>query len=229
MHINIRHNTAAEGIVLQIIDHPVHLIHHPLFVLMLHTHLITVSLANRTTLVCPFIPDMAVQIIHIVGFALPYPQHFVSRALKSRPAQCHDRKLPRQIIPVYYPEFLYRISRNPVSPVRSHLLPLRARPVFQNIPAHMNKNMICCTHLPDSFSFPLYLYEIPPALPWPLQEHTLCIPADTTVYYASVTPRTHLHILADTTVYSTSANPRMRPLHSRRHDLVILRYRTLVS
>ena len=92
MHINIRHDTAAVRIVLQIIDHSVHLIHHALFVLMLYTHLITISLADGTVLIRPFIPDRTVQIMDIVGFALPDPQHLIRGALDGRLAEGQRRK-----------------------------------------------------------------------------------------------------------------------------------------
>ena len=59
MHVNIGHDAAAEGIVLQIVDHTIHLIHHALFILMFHTHLVTVGLTDGTIRIRPFIPDMA--------------------------------------------------------------------------------------------------------------------------------------------------------------------------
>lgn len=46
MHIQIRHDPAAERIVFQVINDPVHLVHHPFPVLVLHPHLIAISLAD---------------------------------------------------------------------------------------------------------------------------------------------------------------------------------------
>ena len=60
MHIDIGHDPAAEGIVLQIVDHAVHLIHHAFLILMLHLHLIAVCLTDRAVFICPLIPDVAV-------------------------------------------------------------------------------------------------------------------------------------------------------------------------
>ncbi len=154
MHIDIRHDAAAEGIVFQVIDHPIDLIHHPLFILMFHPHLIPVGLTDGAVFIRPFVPDMAVQIMHIVRLLLPDPQHLIRSALKRRPAQRHNRKLLRKVIPVHHPEFLDRISFRPVRPMRPDLLSLRTRSVLQNILTHPNKNMIRCAHLP-SFPFPI--------------------------------------------------------------------------
>ena len=81
MHIQIGHDPSAEWIILQVIQHPIHLVHHALFVLMLHPHLIPIGLSDRTVFIRPFIPDMAVKVMDVVGLLLPYPQHLVGRAL----------------------------------------------------------------------------------------------------------------------------------------------------
>ena len=47
MDINICHDAPAEGIVFQVIQNSIHLIHHPLLILMLHSQLITVGLTDR--------------------------------------------------------------------------------------------------------------------------------------------------------------------------------------
>ncbi len=84
MHIYIGHDPSAERIVFQIVNHPVYLIHHAFFVLMLNPQLIAVRLAYRTVLVRPLVPDMAVKILYVVGFLLPYPEDFVGSAFDSR-------------------------------------------------------------------------------------------------------------------------------------------------
>ena len=80
MDISIGNDSAAEGVVLQVIQHPVHLIHHAFFILTLHTDLIAVGLSNGTGLICPLIPDMAVQIMDIGGFPLIDPQNLIHTA-----------------------------------------------------------------------------------------------------------------------------------------------------
>ena len=81
MHVNIGHNSAAERIIFQIIDHSVYLIHHSFLILMFHTKLISICLADRTALICPAVPDMAVKIMNIVGFLLPDPKYLIHSTL----------------------------------------------------------------------------------------------------------------------------------------------------
>ena len=57
MHINIGQDPAAERIIFQIINHPVHLIHHSLTILMFLCQLIAVRFSDGTVFICPFIPD----------------------------------------------------------------------------------------------------------------------------------------------------------------------------
>ena len=64
--INICHDPSTVWVVFQIIDHTIYLIHHSFFVLVLYTHLISISLSDRTIFICPFIPDMTLQIIYII-------------------------------------------------------------------------------------------------------------------------------------------------------------------
>ena len=66
MYINVSHDTSAEWVVFQIIDHPVHLIHHAFFILMPDAHLIAVCFPDRSILISPLIPHMAVKIMDIV-------------------------------------------------------------------------------------------------------------------------------------------------------------------
>ena len=81
MDVNICHDPAAERIVFQVIDHTIHLIHHAFLILMLHTQLIAVGLADGTVFIRPLIPDVAVKIVNIVGLLLPDPQHLIRCAL----------------------------------------------------------------------------------------------------------------------------------------------------
>ena len=94
-YIGICHNPAAVGILLQIEKHPIHLIHIALPVMALHADLIAVSLADGTGLVGPLVPDMAVQIMNIVGFLLVNPENFIHTALKPRSSKRQRRKFLR--------------------------------------------------------------------------------------------------------------------------------------
>ena len=54
---------------------------HSFFVLMFHAKLIPICLTDRTTLICPAVPDMAVKIMDIVGFLLPDPEDLIHGTL----------------------------------------------------------------------------------------------------------------------------------------------------
>ena len=64
--------------MLKVINHPVHLVKFALGVLVPDGQLITVSFADGAVFICPLIPDVAVEIVDIVGFLLPDPQQFVN-------------------------------------------------------------------------------------------------------------------------------------------------------
>ena len=49
--VNIREDAAAGRVVLQVVQHPVHLGHLPLGILMLHRQLIAVGLADGAVLI----------------------------------------------------------------------------------------------------------------------------------------------------------------------------------
>ena len=121
---------------------------------MLHAKLITVGLSDGAVRIRPLIPDMAVQIVNIVGFLLPDPQDFVRRTLQCGSAQCQNRKFLGEIIPVHHTEFLYGVRGRSVLPMRAHLLSLRTGSVVQNIPAHIDKNIVSLTHPVSFLVFP---------------------------------------------------------------------------
>ena len=71
--VEIGEDAAAGGIVLQVVQHTIHLIHLTLRVLVLHAQLIAVGLADGPVLIGPAVPDVAPQIVDIVGLLLPDP------------------------------------------------------------------------------------------------------------------------------------------------------------
>ena len=83
MYIDIGHNTAAEGIVLEVVNNAVNLIKHTFLVLMFYTKLIAVGLADAAVFICPGVPDMRVELIYIVGLFLPNPENLVDAGLES--------------------------------------------------------------------------------------------------------------------------------------------------
>ena len=158
MHINICHNTTAVRIVFQIIDHAVYLIHHAFLILMLYAHLISICFSDGTGLIRPFVPHMTVKIIDIVRFLLPDPEHLICTALNRSSAQGQCREFLGQVIAVYHAKLFYGVSTGSVLPFRSHPFSLCAGSVFNNIFTHIDKNVICVTHLrpPSIFSIRIF-------------------------------------------------------------------------
>ena len=64
---------AAGGIIFKVINNPVYLVKHTLFVFMFYTKLVTISFADRAVFISPLVPDVASEIFNIVAFFLPYP------------------------------------------------------------------------------------------------------------------------------------------------------------
>ena len=58
--IEVRENAPGGGVVLQIIQHPVHLVKLPLGIGVLLPQLIAVGLADGTGAICPGVPDVTV-------------------------------------------------------------------------------------------------------------------------------------------------------------------------
>ena len=143
MHINIGHDSAAVGIVLQIVEDAVHLVHHAFLVLVLHAQLIAVGFSNGTVLVCPAVPDVAVKIMDIVGFLLPDPQDLVHGTFQRSFSKGQRREFLSQIITVHHTETLDGISGSTVLPYRAHLFPFRTGSVLNYILAHIDKYIIC--------------------------------------------------------------------------------------
>ena len=72
----IRDSPAAGGILLEILENPVHLVVPAVAVLMLDPQLIAVGLADGALLVGPGVPDPAVELVGVVGLLLDvYKRH----------------------------------------------------------------------------------------------------------------------------------------------------------
>ena len=91
--VDIRQNTAAGGVVLQVVQHPIHLIHLALRVLVLHGELVAIRLADGATFVRPAVPDVTPQVVDVVGLLLPDPQQLVDARLEERAADGEDGEL----------------------------------------------------------------------------------------------------------------------------------------
>ena len=113
---------------------------------MFYAQLIAVGLADAAVLICPGIPDVAVQVVDIVRLLLPDPEDLISGGLPRSAAKRHHWKLPAQIIAVHHTELLDRVGRCSVLPVRANGEVGVPGSVLQNVFAVFYKNLIGITH-----------------------------------------------------------------------------------
>ena len=151
--VDIGQNAPGSGIVLQIVQHPVHLVKHPLFVLMLDAQLVAIGLADGAVLAGPFVPYMAAQVRNAVGFLLPDPQQFIHGAFPVGPPQGHNGKFLRQIVAVDHAKFFNGMGRSSVRPMGTDLQIFIGKAVFQNVPARGLVEFICSAHRSPSKIF----------------------------------------------------------------------------
>ena len=144
--IDIGHNAAGSRVVLQIVEHTVHLIHVPLGVVVLHGKLIAVGLADGASLVSPLVPDFRVQVMDVVGLLLPDPQQLVHRRFPVGPPQGQDGEFLLQVVAVHNAEFLDGVGGGAVLPVGADFPVGVPDAVFQNIPAIFNETDIGVAH-----------------------------------------------------------------------------------
>ena len=152
-------DSSGGRIVLQIVQNPVHLVKLALRIPMPNPQLIAIGLPNGAGFIGPAVPDVAVQVVYIVGFFLPYPKQFIHAVAKRSPAQGHNGEFLPQIIPVYHPELFDCVRRGPILPAGPHCLFGVPYSVFQNVQAGRPVQRICLTH--DLFlPFSTASYEI---------------------------------------------------------------------
>ena len=132
--------------MLQVIQYPIHLIHLPLGVLVLHRQLVAVGLADGAVFIGPAVPDVAPQVVDIVGLLLPDPQQLVDAGLEKGAAHGKDGKLLAQVVAVDDAELLYSVGGRAVLPVGTHLLVGVPHPVSQDVTAIFLKDLVCTAH-----------------------------------------------------------------------------------
>ena len=120
-------------------EHPVHLIHISLGIVVLHTQLITVGFADAAVLVCPGVPDVAAEIMDVVALFLPDPEQFIYRAFEILAPQGQHREFLPQVIAVDHPEAFDRVGRRSVLPMRAHRKIRIPHAVIPNITAGFNE------------------------------------------------------------------------------------------
>ena len=145
--VEVRQDAPRGRIMLQVIEHAIHLIEHPLFILVLHAELVAVGLADAAALVRPRVPDVGGEVVDVIAFFLPDPQKLVHRALPIGAAQREDGEFPLQVVAVDDAEFLDRVRRGPVLPARTHGKLRVPHAVFQNVLAVPAKNLIGIAHI----------------------------------------------------------------------------------
>ena len=144
--VDVGEDTAAGGVVLQVVQHAVYLIHLALGVLVLYCQLIAVGLADGAGLIRPAVPDVATQVVDIVGLLLPDPQQLVDAGLEVGAAQRQDGKLLTQVVAVDDTELFHGVGRRAVIPVGTHLLVSVPHPVLQDVAAILLEDLVCTAH-----------------------------------------------------------------------------------
>ena len=145
-HVRIGHNAATIRRVLKVVQHTVHLVEVALGVMALLTNLIAVGFTDGTGLIGPLIPDMAVEIMHVIGLLLIDPQNLVHGRLKRRTTQGERGELLAQIIARRDTKVFNGIGRGAVLPHRTDLLALGGGAMVQDIAAHGYKLLISFAH-----------------------------------------------------------------------------------
>ena len=128
------------------IQHPVHLIELPLRIPVLHRQLIAVGLADGAGTVGPAVPDVAPEIVDVVGLLLPDPQQLVDAGLEIGAAQGENGELLPQVVAVDDAEFFHRVGGCAVIPVGAHLQLRVPYAVGQDLPAVLDKAFVCVAH-----------------------------------------------------------------------------------
>ena len=144
--INVGHDSAGGGIVFQVPDDFVNLIHISLRIMVFDTKLITVCFADRTRLVCPGIPDAGTKIMHIIALCLPDPEKLIDGGFPKGPADGENREFFCKIVPVDNPEAFDGVSRRAVFPTRTDRQICIPYTVIENITTILNKYLVSSAH-----------------------------------------------------------------------------------
>ena len=139
--------------MLEVVEHAVHLVEFALGVLVLHAQLIAVGLADGAVLVRPLVPDVAAEVLIVVGLLLPYPEQLVNGAFPVGAAYREDGELAAQVVAVHYAELLDRVRRGAVVlPVRTDVLVGVPIAVFKDVPAVFYEDLVGIAHKAASSS-----------------------------------------------------------------------------
>ncbi len=139
-------NSSRIRSMLKLPKHVIYLVHYALIKAILYSHLVPVCFAYRAVLISPFIPDMALKVLNIVGFSLPYPQKLITSCFDSCRSQGQSRKLFLQIITIYYSKRLNSMGRRAIFPSGPNLLSFRRISILKYLLAHVYKQDIRFAH-----------------------------------------------------------------------------------
>ena len=146
--------------MLQVKKHSIHLVKHPLLILVLDAQLVAIGLADGAILPCPLVPDMAAEIGDSVGLFLPDPEQLVHGTFPVGAPQGHNGEFLRQVVPVHHAEFFDGMGRGAVRPVGAHLQVFVGESVFQNVQAGGTVKFISFAHGSVVLSFDYAAYMV---------------------------------------------------------------------
>ena len=144
--VQVGQNPPGGGVVLEIVEHPVHLVHVPLGVVVLHPQLVPIGLADGAGLIGPGIPDAAVQVVNVVGLLLPNPQQLIHSTFQVHPADGLDGKLLPEVVAVDQAEQLNGMGRGSILPPWADGQVRVPRTLGQDLPAVLLKKFIGFAH-----------------------------------------------------------------------------------
>jgi len=145
-HIGVRHDATAIRRMLKVVQHAVHLVKVALGIMALLANLVSVSLTDGAGLVSPLVPNMAVEVMDVIGLLLIDPQDLVHGRLKRRAAQRERGELLAQVVARRNAKVFNGIGRGAVLPHRTDLLALGGGAMVQDIAAHGYKLLISLAH-----------------------------------------------------------------------------------
>ncbi len=112
--------------------------------------MVSVSLADGARFICPFVPDMRVEVVNIVGFFLVNPQDFVHSTFKCGPAKGECGEFFAQVVAVADAKLFDGVGACAVGPMRANFFVFGGCTVLEDVLTHVDKDGVCFAH-GDSF------------------------------------------------------------------------------
>ena len=98
MVVETGEDAAGGGVVLQVVQHPVHLVHLPFGILVLDGELIAIGLADGAVRIRPLIPDRHFVVVKILDIcvAVQEPEQFMNDRARMQLLRGDERKAFRE-------------------------------------------------------------------------------------------------------------------------------------